>query len=37
MLFIRTELEMKLDKRGFHNGVAEYSSLLGFYAVPTGK
>jgi hypothetical protein len=37
MLFIRTELEMERDTRCSYSGVADYSSLLGCYAVPTGK
>jgi len=37
ILFIRTELEMERDRRGSYNRVADYSSLLGRYAVSNGK
>jgi len=37
MLFVKTELELEGDTRGSYSGVADYSTLLGCYAVPTGK
>jgi hypothetical protein len=37
MLFIKTKLELERDTRSSYSGVADYSTLLAYYAVPTGK